>query len=69
MRPDDRGAEETTSYTVSGLVVGRGYDDGLSLTYQYDPAGRVVGDSMTSDRQRKLVADFLADPATGGSNN
>ncbi len=30
-------------------------------------AGRVVGDSMTSDRQRKLVADFLADSA--GSRN
>ena len=32
-------------------------------------AGRVVGDSMTSDRQRKLVADFLADSAAGGSKN
>ena len=32
-------------------------------------AGRVVGDSMTTDRQRKLVADFLAESATGGSNN
>ena len=30
-------------------------------------AGRVVGESMTGDRQRKLVADFLADPAAGGS--
>jgi F-type H+-transporting ATPase subunit b len=33
-------------------------------------AGRVVGDSMTSDRQRRLVADFLAESAsTGGSPN
>lgn len=32
-------------------------------------AGRVVGDSMTSDRQRRLVADFLAESATGGSKN
>jgi len=32
-------------------------------------AGRVVGDAMTSDRQRQLVADFLADSATGGSSN
>jgi F-type H+-transporting ATPase subunit b len=32
-------------------------------------AGRVVGDAMTSDRQRKLVADFLAESAAGGSNN
>ncbi|MEI7745513.1 MAG: F0F1 ATP synthase subunit B [Chloroflexota bacterium] len=32
-------------------------------------AGRVVGESMTSDRQRKLVADFLAESAAGGSKN
>lgn len=33
-------------------------------------AGRVVGESMTSDRQRKLVAEFLAESAgTGGSPN
>ena len=32
-------------------------------------AGRVVGDAMTSDRQRKLVTDFLAESAAGGSNN
>ena len=30
-------------------------------------ATRVVGESMTGDRQRKLVAEFLADPAAGGS--
>jgi F-type H+-transporting ATPase subunit b len=30
-------------------------------------AGRVVGESMTGERQRKLVADFLADPAGGGT--
>jgi F-type H+-transporting ATPase subunit b len=30
-------------------------------------ASRVVGESMTGDRQHKLVADFLADPASGGS--
>lgn len=33
-------------------------------------AGRVVGDAMTGDRQRKLVADFLAESsAAGGTNN
>ena len=32
-------------------------------------AGRVVADSMTGDRQRKLVADFLAEPAAGDSRN
>ena len=31
-------------------------------------ASRVVADSMTGDRQRKLVADFLAQP-DGGSRN
>jgi F-type H+-transporting ATPase subunit b len=30
-------------------------------------AGRVVGASMTDDRQRKLVADFLAESGTPGS--
>ena len=30
-------------------------------------AGRVVGESMTGERQRKLVAEFLSDPAAGGS--
>jgi F-type H+-transporting ATPase subunit b len=30
-------------------------------------ASRVVGENLTGDRQRKLVADFLADPAAGGS--
>ena len=31
-------------------------------------AGRVVGDSMTSDRQRKLVADFLAETSSDQNN-
>ena len=31
-------------------------------------AGRVVGDSMTSDRQRKLVADFLAETSDDQKN-
>ena len=31
-------------------------------------AGRVVGDSMTSDRQRKLVADFLAETSIDQKN-
>ncbi len=31
-------------------------------------AGRVVAESMTGDRQRKLVADFLAE-SSGGSRN
>jgi len=31
-------------------------------------AGRVVGESMTGDRQRRLVADFLADSSTSVEN-
>ncbi len=31
-------------------------------------AGRVVGESMTGDRQRRLVADFLSDSSTPGEN-
>lgn len=37
---DGRSAEEVTTYTASGLVSGRSFDDGLSLTYSYDAAGR-----------------------------
>jgi len=29
----------------------------------------VVGESMTGDRQRKLVADFLAESGSAGSNS
>jgi F-type H+-transporting ATPase subunit b len=32
-------------------------------------AGRVVGESMTGDRQRKLVADFLAESSTPGTRS
>jgi F-type H+-transporting ATPase subunit b len=32
-------------------------------------ASRVVREEMTSDRQRKLVQEFLATPPAGGSNN
>ena len=32
-------------------------------------AGRVVGESMTGDRQRKLVADFLAESGSAGSSS
>jgi F-type H+-transporting ATPase subunit b len=32
-------------------------------------AGRVVGESMTGDRQRKLVADFLAESGSAGSRS
>ena len=32
-------------------------------------AGRVVGESMTGDRQRKLVADFLSESGSAGSKS
>jgi len=32
----------TANYAASGLVLGRAYDDGFALTYQYDPAGRLI---------------------------
>ena len=31
-------------------------------------AGRVVGESMTGERQRRLVADYLADTSTSGES-
>lgn len=41
-RIDARVSESTTGYSASGLVLSRGYDDGFSLTYRYDPTGRVI---------------------------
>jgi F-type H+-transporting ATPase subunit b len=32
-------------------------------------ASRVVGESMSGDRQRRLVAEFLADPTAGDAKN
>ena len=32
-------------------------------------AGRVVGETMTDERQRRLVDEFLAEPAGGGAGN
>lgn len=40
---DDRISESTTRYAASGLVLGTSFDDGFSLDYHYDPAGRLVG--------------------------
>jgi F-type H+-transporting ATPase subunit b len=36
-------------------------------TLALDAAGHVVRETMSSDRQRRLVEEFLADAATGGS--
>jgi F-type H+-transporting ATPase subunit b len=64
-RLKERAAAEIEGEKQRAIAELRGEVTDLALA----AAGRVVGDSMTSDRQRKLVADFLADPAAGGSNN
>ena len=64
-RMKDRAAAEIEAEKQRAIAELRGEVTDLALL----AAGRVVGDSMTSDRQRKLVADFLAESAAGGSNN
>ncbi len=63
-RMKERAAAEIDAEKQRAIAELRGEVTDLALA----AAGRVVGDSMTSDRQRKLVADFLAEPI-GGSNN
>ena len=64
-RLQERASTEIEAEKQRALAELRGEVTDLALL----AAGRVVGDAMTSDRQRKLVADFLADSAAGGSNN
>jgi F-type H+-transporting ATPase subunit b len=64
-RMKERAAAEIEAEKQRAIAELRGEVTDLALA----AAGRVVGDSMTSDRQRKLVADFLAESATGGSRN
>jgi RHS repeat-associated protein len=40
---DGRASELTTMVAPSGLVRARTYDDGFTLSYSYDPAGRLIG--------------------------
>ena len=63
-RMKERAASEIDTEKQRAIAELRGEVTDLALA----AAGRVVRDSMTSDRQRKLVADFLAE-STGGSNN
>jgi F-type H+-transporting ATPase subunit b len=60
----ERAAAEIEAEKQRAIAELRGEVADLALA----AAGRVVGDSMTGDRQRKLVADFLAESA-GGSRN
>jgi YD repeat-containing protein len=40
---DGRASEVTTTFAPSGLMNSRAYEDGFTLSYSYDPAGRLVG--------------------------
>jgi F-type H+-transporting ATPase subunit b len=62
-RMKDRATAEIEAEKQRAIAELRGEVTDLALA----AAGRVVGEEMTSDRQRKLVADFLAGPA--GSKN
>jgi len=59
----ERAAAEIEAEKERAIAELRGEVTDLALA----AASRVVADSMTGDRQRKLVADFLAEP--GGSRN
>jgi F-type H+-transporting ATPase subunit b len=63
-RMRERAAAEIEAEKQKAIAELRGEVADLALA----AAGRVVADSMTGDRQRKLVADFLAESA-GGSRN
>lgn len=62
-RMRERAAAEIDAEKQRAIAELRGEVADLALA----AATRVVEDSMTGDRQRKLVADFLAEP--GGSRN
>ena len=61
----DRATAEIEAEKQRAIAELRGEVTDLALA----AAGRVVRDSMTSDRQRKLVADFLAESASGDAKN
>ena len=64
VRLRERAAAEIEAEKQKAIAELRGEVADLALA----AASRVVADSMTGDRQRKLVADFLAESA-GGSRN
>ena len=64
-RMKDRATAEIESEKQRAIAELRGEVTDLALA----AAGRVVGDAMTADRQRKLVQDFLAETGTGDSRN
>ena len=63
-RMRERAAAEIGAEKQRAMTELRSEVTDLALTL----AGRVVGESMTGDRQRRLVADYLAEPADGSRN-
>ena len=64
-RMRERAAAEIDAEKQRAIAELRGEVTDLALA----AAGRVVGESMTGDRQRKLVADFLAETGAPRSNS
>ncbi len=64
-RMKERAAAEIEAEKQRAIAELRGEVTDLALA----AAGRVVGESLTGDRQRKLVADFLAESRDAGSNS
>ena len=64
-RMRQRAAAEIEAEKQRAIAELRGEVTDLALA----AAGRVVGESMTGDRQRKLVADFLSESGSAGSNS
>ena len=60
-----RAAAEIEAEKVRAIADVRGEVADLALL----AAGRVVGESMTDDRQRRLVEEFISSSAIGDSRN
>ena len=63
-RMRERATEEITAEKQRALAELRGEVADLAL----QAASRVVGETMTDQRQRRLVEEFLADPSTSSKN-
>jgi F-type H+-transporting ATPase subunit b len=63
-RMRERATEEITAEKQRALAELRGEVADLAL----QAASRVVGETMTDQRQRRLVEEFLADPTTSSKN-
>jgi F-type H+-transporting ATPase subunit b len=60
-----RAAAEIEAEKTRAIAEVRGEVADLALT----AAGKVVGESMTDERQRRLVEEFLRTATSDGSNN